>query len=173
MALGTRPSFSQVRAFFNGPANLSAYVRGGAYVPNIPANANISTTVNGLRLSQFSGADNVAAPTINASNNSPSVSGSGRATNPPQTLSFTVSGSGGNGSYTWNGVSVVANSGTVTSSSASMSGTTVTVNCNHAVNPGDYDNATVTVRISMTSNGQTVTRDINCSFNYTHTGTPI
>lgn len=62
MALGNNPAFSQVRAFFAGPANLAAYVRGGAYVPNIGANAAISTTVAGLRLSQFSGADKVTLP---------------------------------------------------------------------------------------------------------------
>ena len=65
MPLGTNPSFSQVRAFFSGPANLSAYVRGGAYVPNIPANAAISTTAAGLALSQFSGADKQVAFSVN------------------------------------------------------------------------------------------------------------
>lgn len=64
MALGNNPSFTQVRAFFSGPANLAAYVRGGAYVPNIAANAAISTTVAGLKLSQFSGADKVVLPPV-------------------------------------------------------------------------------------------------------------
>lgn len=64
MPLGTNPRFSEVRTFFGGPANLAAYVRGGSYVPNIPANSAISTTVSGLRLSQFSGADKVAAVSL-------------------------------------------------------------------------------------------------------------
>lgn len=71
MALGTNPSFATVRAFFNGPANLASYRRGGGVVPDIPANAAISTTIAGLRLSQFSGADKVSlppAPTISSRN---------------------------------------------------------------------------------------------------------
>lgn len=57
MPLGTNPTFSQVRAFFGGSASFKDYYRGGPYVPNIPANNAISTTIAGLRLSQFSGAD--------------------------------------------------------------------------------------------------------------------
>lgn len=62
MALGTNPSFAQVRTFFAGSANFKDYYRGGPYVPNIPANNAILTTVAGLRLSQFSGADKVTLP---------------------------------------------------------------------------------------------------------------
>ncbi len=62
MALGTNPSFAQVRTFFGGSASFKDYYRGGPYVPNIPANAAISTTVAGLRLTQFSGADKVTLP---------------------------------------------------------------------------------------------------------------
>lgn len=60
MPLGTNPTLLQVQAFFGGPGNLRAYNRGGSYVPNIPANAGISTDPNGLTLRQFSGADKVA-----------------------------------------------------------------------------------------------------------------
>ena len=40
----------------NASPNFSSYIRGGSYVPNIPANAAISTTVAGLAMSQFLGA---------------------------------------------------------------------------------------------------------------------
>lgn len=81
MALGNRPSFSEVRSFFGGPVNLSAYVRGGSWVPNIPANSAISTTVAGLKLSQFSGADK-AAPVVplTAGNHSVGVHGEASST---------------------------------------------------------------------------------------------
>lgn len=79
MPLGNSPSFSQVKAFFNGPDSLSQYVRGGLYVPDIPANSAISATIAGLRLSQFSGADKVAlppAPTLTNAGASDSVQSS-------------------------------------------------------------------------------------------------
>lgn len=53
MAVTSPVSLSKVIAEFLGPNNLSAYVRGGSYVPNISANAAISTTTSGLALSQF------------------------------------------------------------------------------------------------------------------------
>lgn len=53
MAVTAPVSLSKIKAEFVGPNNLSAYVRGGSYVPNISANAAISTTVSGLALSQF------------------------------------------------------------------------------------------------------------------------
>lgn len=45
--------FTDVKAEFSGSNNLSDYVRGGAYVPDIAQNAAVSTTVAGLALSQF------------------------------------------------------------------------------------------------------------------------
>ena len=62
MPLGNNPNFSQVKAFFNGSNSLKDYVRGGLYVPNIPANYNIPTTPAGLSLKAFSGADKVTLP---------------------------------------------------------------------------------------------------------------
>lgn len=53
MAVTSPVSLSKVIAEFLGPNNLSAYVRGGSYVPNISANAAISTSTSGLALSQF------------------------------------------------------------------------------------------------------------------------
>lgn len=62
MPLGPNPTLIQIRDFFGGPGNLRAYYRGGPYVPNIAANANISTDPNSLRQTQFSYADKVTSP---------------------------------------------------------------------------------------------------------------
>lgn len=56
MAVTAPVSLQKIVAEFGGPANLSAYTRGGTYVPNSPTNAAISTTVAGLAISQFLGA---------------------------------------------------------------------------------------------------------------------
>ncbi len=55
-------SMSKIRAKFGGTGPLSTYRRGGGLVPDIPVNAAISTTANGLRISQFEGADTVTLP---------------------------------------------------------------------------------------------------------------
>jgi hypothetical protein len=52
-------SFSQVVTEFGGTNSLSAYVRGGSYVPNTAGNAAISATAAGLALSQFYGASDL------------------------------------------------------------------------------------------------------------------
>lgn len=59
-------SLSKIVAEFGGNGQLASYYRGGPYVPNIPANNAISTTANGLMMSQFEGATN-AALTVTAS----------------------------------------------------------------------------------------------------------
>jgi len=57
-------SMSQIKSEFGGPNNLAAYVRGGTYVP-IGAKNTISTTVSGLAISQFLGAENLPDAAIN------------------------------------------------------------------------------------------------------------
>ncbi len=64
MALGSNPSFSQIRAFFGGSNNFKDYYRGGPYVPNIPANNAIPTGPAGMSMRQFSGADKNTAPPV-------------------------------------------------------------------------------------------------------------
>jgi len=54
MAVSNPATMSSIKSEFGGPNNLSAYVRGGTYVPMNAAN-QISTTVSGLAVSQFSG----------------------------------------------------------------------------------------------------------------------
>ncbi len=97
MALGTNPSFSQVRAFFGGSANLKDYYRGGPYVPNIPANNAISTTAAGLRLTQFTGADKQSNFTWSVSPNMFRVNNSTAWT----TQAFTITTSGATGAVTY------------------------------------------------------------------------
>jgi hypothetical protein len=46
-------SLTKIKAEFSGPDNFAAYVRNGSYVPSYPANAGISTSVNGLAMSTF------------------------------------------------------------------------------------------------------------------------
>ena len=54
-AVSNPASLSSVVSVFGGPGNLTAYYRGGTYVP-INSTAAISTTAAGLALSQFNGA---------------------------------------------------------------------------------------------------------------------
>lgn len=129
MALGTNPNFSQVKAFFNGPNNLSAYVRGGPYVPNIPANAAISTTAAGLKLSQFSGADNSL----------------------PYTPITSVTISGNNGSFAWNGSGTLTASSNGSSTSKTFNWTKVSGAAGLYISSGG-NTATVTIR-DTASNG--------------------
>lgn len=70
MTITAPVSLSKVHTEFGAPSNtpLSAFVRGGVWVPNIPANAAISTTAVGLRLSQFLGAMNAPPLTVAISN---------------------------------------------------------------------------------------------------------
>lgn len=62
MPVSATPTLQQVIAEFNGPSNLTAYVRGGAYVPNTVANQAVSTTAAGLALSQFANASANSLP---------------------------------------------------------------------------------------------------------------
>lgn len=112
MPLGLNPTLIQIRDFFGGPGNLRAYYRGGPYVRNIAANANISTDPNQLRLTQFSYADKVTSPPVpNFGNASVSadifVSGNGGGCNSyleirPNGMVYSYSSSNGEGNlYQW------------------------------------------------------------------------
>ena len=170
MPLSTNPSFSQVRAFFNGPANLSAYVRGGAYVPDIPANNAISTTAAGLRLSQFSGADNVV-PTnpvyLSASPNPASDSDSAEEKFGDMMAVTTLSPSGGNGTYSYSTV-VVSTTARINASSVVVSfvGNVMRCACRiGAVSQGQTVTGTVVVDVTVTSGTSTATH--RQTYNYT------
>lgn len=140
--VSTPPSMRSVISVFGGPGNLTAYYRGGAYVPNIPQNANIATSASSLRLSQFAGATNYVPVSASASPNS--VSGTLAVTSAG---SFTVStsspsvatGSNGTGSYTFSWIRV--------------SGSTL-VTANSSSNASTYFKATMGVGGPGTSNVQ-------------------
>jgi hypothetical protein len=59
MAVTAPVSLTKIKTEFSGPNEFSAYVRGGTYVPDIPANSAISTTTTGLEMSQFLNASNL------------------------------------------------------------------------------------------------------------------
>ena len=99
MALGTNPDFLTIKSFFAGSNSFADYYRGGPYVPNIPANAGISASANGLSMTQFSGADKTSPLSVSASDvnvqvpeGSFSAGGSSYAS---------ASGGTGNYTYTW------------------------------------------------------------------------
>lgn len=76
MPISQSPSLREIVDFFQGPNDLASYVRGRAYVPNIAANSAISTTVAGLSIAQFKGADKSTATIPSGSNISVSGFGS-------------------------------------------------------------------------------------------------
>lgn len=124
MALPNNPpiSLSQVRAEFNAPANapLSAFRRGGAYVPNTPVNAGVPTGLP-IKLTDLLGASASTTPGLSAGASPASVSGTAQVGQPITTGSATVTVSGGSGaiSYAWERVS-----GTGTINSPSSASTT-------------------------------------------------
>jgi len=171
MPLGTNPTAVQIRNFFagtGGPNNLSAYVRGGSYVPNIAANAAISTTASGLRITQFSGADNVTPPTISASPNPKGASASGRNGFGTITTSTVLTCGGGNGSYSVSSALISSAGGT----SPTHSATTTQGNAGITINgvpAEDFGTATMVVRYTVTSNGQSASVDVTFNFTWNNT----
>jgi hypothetical protein len=97
MPLGTNPDFLTIQSFFAGSNSFADYYRGGPYVPNIAANAAISTILDGLALNQFSGADKYAALSVFANDiNEFEPEGAHQASG----VSF-ANAAGGSGSYTF------------------------------------------------------------------------
>lgn len=171
MPLGTNPAFSAVRSFFAGPANLAAYVRGGTYVPNIAANSAISTTAAGLRLTQFSGADKTTPPSITATPNPKGASASGRSAMGTITTSTVLACSGGNGTYSVSSSLISSSGGT----SPTHSATTTQGNAGITISgtpEEDFKTASMTVRYTVTSNGQTAYVDVVFQFTWNNT-TPL
>lgn len=66
---GPPVSLAAVRAEFNAPAGtpLHAFVRRGAYVPDIPQNANVPTAPP-IRLASLAGATNYVPPSVSVAN---------------------------------------------------------------------------------------------------------
>lgn len=146
MPLGTNPTFIQIRDFFGGSNNFRDYYRGGPYVPNIPANANISTDPNTLRQTSFSGADKASALSVSA----PSVFN--QVNNGTAAGSSTASGSGGAGgyTYTWSGgtsANMRVNGATASFSSTRSVSTTATVTVRDAA--GATASRTISVELAV------------------------
>lgn len=81
MPVPANPTLQQVYAEFGAPlgTSLSAFLRGGPYVPNIPQNAAVPTALP-TNLSQLAGAIKLAPPNINNQNiDSNIVGGTARA----------------------------------------------------------------------------------------------
>lgn len=105
MAVTKPVSLSKIVAEFGGPGNLAAYVRGGSWVPNSPANAAISTTVAGLSLSQFEGASK-STPLSGFMSTITGLIANPNDPQPPSSMTVSAGGSvtvtGGSGNYTYN-----------------------------------------------------------------------
>lgn len=120
MALPSSPpiTLAQVCAEFGAPANtpLTAFLRGGAYVPATPANLGVPTSLP-LGLTQLLGASAATTPPLSASLWPTAVYGGGQvgatATSDACTASYT--GGAGAVSYAWERVS---GSGTIDSPSS-------------------------------------------------------
>ena len=107
MPVPANPTLTQVCAEFLAPSNtpLSQFVRGGPWVPNQPVNFYVPTGLP-IHLSQLAGA---ARYTNVGASKSGDASGSFNYTPPPvgpttvgiSTNSVTVTGSGGNGGYSF------------------------------------------------------------------------
>jgi hypothetical protein len=107
MAVSNPATLESVYTEFGAPqgTGLSAFLRGGAYVPNVSQNANVPTALP-ISLSQLAGAVKYVPITANITPTSLSASGKLSA-EPINTGTATCNASGGNGSttYTWSRVS--------------------------------------------------------------------
>lgn len=122
-------SFSSIRAAFGGTDPFSAYYRGGPHVP-ISSSSGISTTANGLSMSQFNGVSSYINVTGSASPSTLTSSGSKlRVYIIGET---TVTGANGNGSYTYSAATLVSgvSSGAYTNITVSQSGNVFTFKAN-------------------------------------------
>lgn len=168
MAVPANPSLSQVYAEFGAPAGtpLSAFLRGGAWVPHVPANAGVPTALP-ISLSQLAGAvKNVYTP---VSISGPSTaSGTTELEAPGPFTALVVSdpntlmvASGGNGSYTytWSHVSGDASIAVNTFSGGASAQFSATVNRNN------YKSA---VKRCTVSDGVTsASKDVTVNLSYT------
>lgn len=101
MAVSNPATLESVYTEFGAPqgTGLSAFLKGGSYVPNTSANANVPTALP-IKLSQLAGA--VKYVNVSASLSPTTVTGTGTITGEPiSTNATTVTASGGTGSYTY------------------------------------------------------------------------
>lgn len=175
MPISQSPSLQEIVSFFGGPANLAAYVRGGPYVPNIPANSSISTTVAGLSMAQFRGADKSSGLGIGQGQVNFSTQTSGTRSNSGNMgIRIQMYPSGGNGTYTYS-MNVVSFSQSITGwVTPFMSGNDngsiyVFTAFNGSVAPDSTVEATAVIDVTVSSAGLTATKRFNLTFSYTRT----
>lgn len=167
-------SLSQVRTEFGAPSNapLSAFLRGGAYVPNTAANAGVPTALP-IKLRDLLGAS--ATPPLSASK-SGDASGSFVCTESPAgvssscptsanvtTNSVTITASGGAGSgptFAWSKIS----GDTFTVNSPTSATTSFTVNIPR-IRDGTVSRSAV-YRCTVTRGTETATVDVNVGAEY-------
>lgn len=153
MPVSNPATFSSIKANCGGSNNFKDYYRGGPYVPST-ANAGISTTANGLSMSQFSGTNNPPTASVPAT-----ASGSASGTTATKTVtsgSIAATADYGNGSYSysWSIVSYTScSSPVITSPSAASTKVSASVTCT----ANAYGDASLTgkvvVKCTVTSNG--------------------
>lgn len=162
MALPASPpiTMAQVRAEFGGTVGvtkLSAYVRGGSFVPNIAANSGVPTSVP-IRLNQLCGATSYYAVAAPASAYGSRSGTAGTATTGSVTV--TVTGSGGTVTRSWTRVSGDA----AISISSTTAGTVTWSASMSAVN--NYRTATWKCTVTDTVKGVTVTNNVVVELEY-------
>jgi hypothetical protein len=160
MTVTSPPSLGKIIAEFGGPSNLGAYVRGGAYVPNVAANAAVSTTAAGLKISQFVGATKYTVPVLSGP---ATVSWTGDNRKPPGTFTAStgtaVSGGAAATTIQWVRLSGSAaitcnNPGVVNATFAAVGGLT----------PGDAISETAVWRLTYSDGTTTRTKDVTLHF---------
>lgn len=101
MAVTSPVSLTKVRTEFGGTNRMSAYVRGGAYVPNISANSGIPTVAAGMRLSQFLGATQEVGFNVSVSPGYFHVPNQPNGVNLTQGFTANITGGVGPFTYAW------------------------------------------------------------------------
>lgn len=160
-AVSNPASLSSVVSVFGGPGNLTAYYRGGSYVP-INSTAAISTTAAGLALSQFNGAQpGVVSAVATPSSVSGSSTGSTLSGN-VTSVSTTVSWSGDqSATCAWSYVSGYS-SMTVGSPSSK------TTNFSASLNAPAGNSNTVTAVYKCTITGAIASNSVNVNVSLTY-----
>lgn len=168
-------SLSQIRTEFGAPgtAPLSAFVRGGAYVPNTAANAGVPTALP-IKIRDLLGAS--STPPLSASK-SGDASGfydcTGTAVTCPTSVviptnSVTITAAGGTGSgpsYAWTKIS----GDTFTVTAPTSASTTFSATVNRSIG---ISSKSAVYRCTVTRGAETYTVDVNVGVQYEYTFEP-
>lgn len=162
----TLPSSGQItllmiKSEFNGSNSFGDYYRGGPYVPNTPANANISTSASGLSMTQFYGASAYTAVTGTPSTSTLSSSASSKGSFTIGTV--TITGHNGTGSYSYSTASLISgvSSGDNSNISFTQSGNAYTFKATNLNINTDHLSGTWQVTVSDGQTSANVTFVVN------------